>query len=164
MKRFFIVLLLAVCWNFTANAQENKRERKAREQFEMAQLINSGHFRFVPRSAQSDLGTFNNLQPNYDLVFDSLHVKANLPYYGRAYNVPYGGSGGVHFDLTAKKMGKTWNEKKKMYTITAELSDVNDTYLLVLTTGLDGFADLKINFTNRSWIDYFGVIEKSEKP
>lgn len=164
MKQLFILLLLAVCWNFAADAQESKRERKAREQLGMAQLINSGHFRFVPRSAQSDLGTFNNLQPNYDLVLDSIRVKANLPYYGRAYNVPYGGSGGVNFDLTAKKMEKTWNEKKKMYTITAALSDPNDTYLLTLTTGLDGFADLKINFTNRSWIDYFGVIEKTGTP
>lgn len=164
MKRYLILLILALFWCFSSSAQESKRERKAREKFEMAQLIHSGNFRFVPRSAQSELGTFENLQPMYDVVFDSLRVKADLPYYGRAYNVPYGGSGGVKFDLTAKKMDKKWNEKKKMYTITAELSDRNDTYQLLLTTGLDGFADLKVILGNRSWISYYGAIEKAESP
>lgn len=164
MKQLLILVLIGMFWSYSVEAQESKKERKAREQFEMAQLIHSGHFRFVARSAQSELGTVNNLEPTYDVVFDSLRVKAFLPYYGRAYSVPYGGSGGVKFDLTAKKMKKTWNEKKKLYTVSAELSDVNDSYELVLTAGLDGYADLKVTFRNRNWISYFGVIDNPEKP
>ena len=84
----------------------DKKDVKARQRLEMAQLIQNGHFRFVARSANSDLGNFNHLSSNYDMVFDSLHIKAYLPYYGRAYSVPYGGNkGGVQFDLTAKKDG-----------------------------------------------------------
>lgn len=162
MKRLLILLVPVVVWCLASNAQESRRERKAREKFEMGQLIHSGHFSFVPRSAQSELGTFNNLQSTYEVEFDSLRVKANLPYYGRAYNVPYGGSGGIKFDLTAKKMEKKWNEKKKLYTITAELSDRDDSYQLDLTTGLDGFADLKITLVNRTWISFFGTIGKAE--
>ena len=159
MKRILGFLLIIVFLGSNVNAQESKKEKKARQQLEMAQLIHSGKFRFVARSAQSELGTFDNLGTNYDLVFDSLRVKAFLPYYGRAYSVPYGGSEGVKFDLTAQKMEKNWNEKKKMYTISAELSDSNDSYSINLTTGLDGYADLKIIFRNRSWINYFGRIE-----
>jgi len=129
----------------------------------MAQLIQSGCFRFVARSANSDLGNFNNLSSNYDMVFDSLHIKAYLPYYGRAYSVPYGNNkGGVKFDLTANKYDRTYNERKKMFVISAELKDTDDSYSIFLNAGLDGFADLKINFINRQWISYYGTIEKVE--
>jgi len=162
MKRIFGLILITVFLGYLGNAQESKKERKARQKLEMAELIHSGKFKFVARSAQSELGTFDNLEPQYDMVFDSLRVKAYLPYYGRAYSVPYGGSGGVKFDLTAKNMVKNWNEKKKLYTISAELADTNDSYTIFLTTGLDGYADLKIIFRNRNWINYFGTIQKKE--
>ncbi len=163
MKRILGLFLMVIFLGSSGNAQESKKERKARQQLEMAQLIHSGKFRFVARSAQSELGNFDNLGANYDMVFDSLHIKAFLPYYGRAYSVPYGGSEGVKFDLTAQKMEKNWNEKKKLFSLSAELSDSNDSYSIFLTTGLNGYADIKITFTNRSWIDYYGTIEKTHK-
>lgn len=162
MKRILFLVLMTVFLSIAGNSQESRKERKVRQKLEMAQLINSGKFRFIANSAQSNLGNFNSLGQDYDLAFDSLRVKAYLPYYGRAYSVPYGGSGGVNFDLVASKMEKSWNDRKKLYTIHAELSDSNDSYSIILTTGLDGFADVKIIFRNREWINYLGTIEKPE--
>ncbi len=162
MKKISILILVAVFLGISGFQDENKKEKKARQRLEMAQLIQNGRFRFVARSVNSELGTFNHLTTSYDLVIDSMQVKAFLPYFGRAYSVPYGGSGGVHFDLTAESIEKNWNEKKKLFTISTELSDSEDSYSLYLTAGLDGYADLKINFRNRTWITYFGTIEKME--
>jgi len=138
----------------------DKKEKKAKARLEMAQLIESGKFRFVARSANSELGNFNNLSSTYDMKFDSLNINAYLPYYGRAYSVPYGGSGGVKFDLKAENIEIIWNEKKKLFDISTEVSDSEDSYSINLTAGLDGYADLKISFRNRRWISYNGVIEK----
>ncbi|MBL7968291.1 MAG: DUF4251 domain-containing protein [Prolixibacteraceae bacterium] len=162
MKAIGLILLIGLFFSLTGFEQSGKKEKKAKQQLEMAQLIESGRFRFVARSANSELGYFNQLTSNYDVVFDSLHVKAFLPYFGRAYSVPYGGSGGVKFDLRAEKIERNWNAKKKLYTIMTEVSDSEDSYSLMLTTGLSGYADLKINFRNRRWISYNGVIEKIE--
>jgi len=141
----------------------DKKEIKAKQRLEMSQLIQSGHFQFVAMSANSSLGNFNNLTSNYTVVFDSLKVKAHLPYYGRAYSAPYGGGeGGVKFNLTAKKMNCTYNERKKMYMISAELKDSEDSYTIFLNAGLDGFATLKIDFINRQGISYYGIIKKIE--
>ena len=137
-----------------------RKERKLQKENDMIQLIDSGHFRFVASSARSNLGNFNNLGVNYDLVFDSLRLKAYLPYYGRAYSVPYGGEGGVKFDLAAKKIDKKWNKKKKMYTIQTEVSDNDDSYSILLTASPSGYSDLKINFRNRQMISYYGNIER----
>ena len=162
MKAIGIVLMMVLLIGSTCFAQDSKKERKAKEQLEMARLIESGRFRFVARSASSDLGYFNQLTPYYDLVVDSLHLKAHLPYFGRAYSVPYGGSGGVKFDLKTDKIIKTWNEKKKLFVLQTEVSDSEDSYSLMLTAGLSGFADLTINFRNRRWISYNGAIQKIE--
>ncbi|HZL11403.1 MAG TPA: DUF4251 domain-containing protein [Prolixibacteraceae bacterium] len=162
MKTIGILVLVALFLGLSGFQANDKKEKKAKARLEMAQLIQNGRFRFVARSANSELGNFNNLSSNYDLVFDSLQVKAYLPYYGRAYSVPYGGSGGVDFDLTAKSIDRKWNKRKKMFTISTELADSEDSYYIYLTAGLDGYADLKINFRNRRLINYSGTIEKIE--
>jgi hypothetical protein len=150
MITFFLVFS-----GFQPNDRKARRLQKEKETFE---LIESGRFRFTASSAKSSLGNFNNLGVTYDLVFDSLKLKAYLPYFGRAYSVPYGGSDGVKFDITAEKIETVWNEKKKLYTISAEVADNKDSYLIYLTTGLSGYADLRITFRNRQPISYYGTI------
>lgn len=162
MKRINILVLMTIFLGLTGFQSDNRKEKKAKQQLEMSQLIQNGRFRFVARTANSELGNFNHLSSNYELVFDSLQVKAFLPYYGRAYSVPFGGSGGVKFELTAKSINRKWNEKKKLFILSTELADSQDSYSIFLTISLNGFADLNINFRNRSWISYYGTIEKIE--
>lgn len=154
---FLMITFFLVFSGFQPNDRKERRMQKEKETFE---LIESGRFRFAASSAQSTLGNFNNLGANYDLVFDSLKLTAYLPYFGRAYSVPYGGSDGVKFEITAKKIAKVWNEKKRIYTISAEVADNKDSYLIYLTTGLNAYADLRITFRNRQQISYYGVIGK----
>jgi hypothetical protein len=88
-----------------------------------------------------------------------------LPYYGRAFSTKYGDTdGGVKFDLNAGKIDKTYNERKKLYLISVELKDANDMYKIFLSAGLDGYADVRVNFLNRQWISYYGMIEKPDLP
>lgn len=163
MKTIKILILSTLFLVFTGFQTGDRKEKRMQKEKEMFELIESGHFRFLAISAKSNLGNFNNLGTNYDLVFDSLKLKAFLPYYGRAYSVPYGGSGGVKFDLTAEKIEKIWNEKKKLFTINTEVADSQDSYLIYLTAGVGGYADLQISFINRQMISYYGIIEKIKK-
>ena len=163
MKTIIRLVIITLFLGLTGFRQTDKKEVKARQGLEMAQLIQNGHFQFVAMSANSSLGNFNNLTSNYGIVFDSLQVKSHLPYYGRAYSAPYGeGNGGVQFDLTAQKLSCIYNERKKMYLISADLKDAEDSYTIFLDAGLDGYATLKINFTNRQGISYYGIIKKIE--
>ena len=154
---FISVILFLVLCGFQPNDRKAKKFQKEKE---MIQLIDSGQFRFVALSARSSLGNFNNLGSNYDLVFDSLNVKAYLPYYGRAYSVNFGGDGGVKFDLKANKIEKKWNKRKKMFTISTEVSNSQDSYSIYLTASPSGYGDLKINFRNRQMISYYGRLER----
>ena len=151
-------MLFLVLSGFQPN---DRKERKLQREKDFIELIDSGHFRFVAMSARSSIGNFNNLSTNYDLVFDSLRVKAYLPYYGRAYSVPFGGDGGVKFDQAVNEIDKRWNKRKKMYTIKTEVSDPQDSYSIYLTASPGGYGDLKINFRNRQMISYYGRIERT---
>ena len=163
MKRLGIIVLVVLFTSLTGFQKNDKKAIKAKERLEMAQLIESGRFRFVARSANSILGNFDHLSYNYDMVFDSLRITAYLPYYGRAYTASYGNNeGGVKFDLKAEHLDKNWNERKQLFTLSTELSDSKDAYSVNLTAGLDGYADLKINFRDRTWMSYYGTIEKIE--
>ncbi|MFA5329103.1 MAG: DUF4251 domain-containing protein [Prolixibacteraceae bacterium] len=165
MNKITALFLITLFLGLSGFQPSDKKEKRARARLEMAQLIQSGHFRFVARSANSNLGNFNNLTSDYDMVFDSLQVKAYLPYFGRAYSVPYNsGSGGVKFDLKAENIERDWNERKKLFTISTKLENTDDSYSIVLTAGLDGFANLRIDFRNRQWISYHGTIEKNTEP
>lgn len=163
MKTFTLVIL-AVLFLVTSGFQpSDRRQRKLQKERETMELIESGQFRFVARSARSSLGNFNNLSPNYDLVFDSMRVKAFLPYYGRAYSAPYNGEGGVKFNIKADRIEKKWEKRKKRYRITTQVRDNDDSYSILLTASLSGYADLQINFQNRQMISYYGTIEKLNK-
>jgi hypothetical protein len=164
MKRNILLVLLILVFVTAGFRSDNKRENKVKAQLEMAELIQSGKFRFIARTANSELGNFNQLSYGYEMVFDSLKVNAYLPYYGRVYMVPYGGSGGVKFELIARKIDTKWNERRKLFFISTNLSDSQDSYSITLSAGLNGFADLSINFRNRRWISYYGIIEKIESP
>ena len=160
MKTLGVCFLGSLLLVFSGFHPDDRKDKKLEKEKEMSQLIESGHFRFVARSAESSLGNFDNLGNDYDLIIDSLKIEAYLPYYGRAYSVLYGSEGGVKFDLTADKIDKQWNKKKKIFTISAEVKDPQDSYTLYLTTSLSGYANLSISFSNRQLISYYGNIEK----
>lgn len=164
MKTLTLIIMGVLFLTISGFQPSERKERKLKQEKQMMELIESGHFRFMAQSARSSLGNFNNLGASYDLVFDSLRVKAYLPYYGRAYSVPYNsGEGGVKFDLKADKIEKQWNKRKKSYVIATELSDSYDSYSINMTASLSGYADVQINFRNRQLISYYGRIEQLAK-
>ena len=164
MKTNHIIIIGILFVLMSGFQPSDRKQRKLEKEKQMIELIESGKFRFVANSARSSLGNFNNLGVNYDLVFDSLNLKAYLPYYGRAYSVPYNSDeGGVKFDLKADKITRGWNKRKKRFEIATEVSDSRDSYLIYLTASTSGYADLQINFRNRQMISYYGLIEHLQK-
>ena len=160
MKKFIAVFLFTSVLLNTGYCYSDKKDKKAKHQLEMAQLIHKGRFKFIPNSASSSIGNINNIASGYEMVFDSLNFKANLPYYGRSYASYYQFTGGVKFDYTAKRIDKSWHERKKIYTIKFDISNDPDAYSIDFTAGLNGFGNLKITFSDRELISYYGVIEK----
>lgn len=96
-----------------------------------------------------------NLTSPYSLRIKGDSVYSPLPYYGRAYNVPYGGGEGMIFSSTLSDYSATPGRKGetivKFSTRTPE-----DRHQFTVTLWPNGSADINVLPTNRQAINYSG--------
>ena len=134
MKKLIFISLLFSILSLSVSAQKPTKAEKAaqlEQEFQQTrQLIESNHFQFelnrvYPQGGQ-DLSRFN---PRGKFVITDSVAKGTLPFFGRAYSLPYGEGGGIEFDGVMKDQSLKIEHKRKEnpdlpFSITAK----NDTY------------------------------------
>ena len=166
ITQLVLVMLLGF---FGANAQisdrkaEKEKKRVEREK-EIAALVESKSFVFkgdraIPTGYKSmDLTT----NPNF-VKFSPDLIVSEMPFFGRAYSVSYGGS-----DAGLKFKGKpeiyTIERKKKNYEVEAKIKGTGDSYTINLYISFEGSSTMSISSNNRTSISYNGKISALEKP
>jgi hypothetical protein len=161
MKVFGIILMVLILSFYQGSAQKSTaKERKAAKEAAVKELIESGDFVFLARSARPLSGPEINLTSTYNMVLKGDTAEAYLPYFGRAYQAPYGSSdGGIKFEEVVSDKTIGFNKRKNLYLITFGVKTLRDYYRVSLSVGLSGYADLRIGSTNRQPISYYGVID-----
>src|SRR6476660_9739677 len=87
------IVLFALFLTNTINAQPDQSVVKT--------SVESKQFIFHAQTAMPTSGRSRQLTTEYDLRIFPDSLVSNLPFYGRAYSVPYGSSdGGFHFTST----------------------------------------------------------------
>ncbi|WP_029272935.1 DUF4251 domain-containing protein [Flavobacterium sp. KJJ] len=158
-----ILLVLVLLLSFPVLAQEKtkkelKAERELQKQKEIEALIDSKNFVFEAQKATPQGGRFLNLDYNtYFLKFNEVKTTCDLPFFGRAYNVAYGGDGGIKFEGVPENIKIEKN--KKNYIVRATVKGKNDVYNLLFSIFFNGNATLSVNSNNRAAISYDGEIE-----
>ena len=148
MKKLIFISLLFSILSLSVSAQKPTKAEKAaqlEQEFQQTrQLIESNHFQFelnrvYPQDGQ-DLST--------------------LPFFGRAYSLPYGEGGGIEFDGVMKDQSLKIEHKKKRkiliyrFSITAK----NDTYQISMEISGGGNCSVNLNSNNRAQISYSGTV------
>lgn len=144
------VFLGAILFASGAGAQDKSEEVK--------QLIQSKHFTFRAQSALSSrLGT-RQLTSDYDVRLAGDSMATYLPYFGRAYSIPYGtNEGGIRFNSTDFTY-QVKERKKGGWEILMVPKDAGDVRQLLLSVTKAGYATLNVTSTNKEPISYNGVI------
>ena len=118
MKKLIFISLLFSILSLSVSAQKPTKAEKAaqlEQEFQQTrQLIESNHFQFelnrvYPQGGQ-DLSRFN---PRGKFVITDSVAKGTLPFFGRAYSLPYGEGGGIEFDGVMKDQSLKIEHKKK---------------------------------------------------
>ncbi|WP_163718419.1 DUF4251 domain-containing protein [Mangrovibacterium lignilyticum] len=164
--RYAVIMLLVLMLGFqTGFAQKlTRKERKEQKVAEVKELIDSGDYIFIARSANPMSGRKIDLTSTYELQFKGDSVHCYLPYFGRAYQAPYGGGeGGIKFDEVVDDVKTEYNDRKQSYDVRFEVKTEVDTYTLYLNVGLSGYGNLNVNSNNRQSISYYGVVEALPK-
>jgi hypothetical protein len=158
-------ILLVLFWflSFPAFGQEKtkkelKAEQEQQKQKEIEALIDSKSFVFEAQKATPQGGRLLHLDYNtYFLKFNQEKTTCDLPFFGRAFNVAYGGDGGIKFEGVPENIKV--EKKKKSYILKASVRGKDDAYDLLFTIFSDGGASLSVSSNNRAPISYDGEIE-----
>lgn len=165
--KLFVLLVMFSFLNFSVAAQEKtkkeiKAEQELKKQKEIEALIDSKNFIFEAQKVTPQAGRLINLDySTYFLKFNPEKTTCDLPFFGRGFNVSYGGDGGMKFE--GKPENIKIQKKKKSYILTASVRGNADVYDLLFTIFPDGGTSLSINSVNRAPIFYDGEISAPKK-
>lgn len=140
-----------------------KEQKRIEHEKEIAALVDSKRFEFKASRAlptgfrPMDLTT----NPNF-IRFSPELIVSEMPFFGRAYSVPYGGDGGLKFE--GKPEVYAIEKGKKFYAVDAKVQSKGDYFAINLSISFDGGATMSISSNNRSPISYYGEISEIIKP
>jgi hypothetical protein len=157
-----LALIISGCKASSSTAGDDsklsKNEKKDAQFEQMAALIEGGEFAYKVQSANPSGGRTIQITSSYTLEVKDGIYKAYLPYFGRAYNAPYGGNGGVEFEGEPTDLKVDKNGDKRTITITFNIKNKDESYGCSLVTGGSGNGTLTVTSSNRSTISYFGMV------
>ncbi len=153
-----------------AIAQKLSKEEKARQAEEafksIRTLIESRAFqieinRVFPASGK-DVSRFN---PRGKISINDTLAKGHLPFFGRAYSLPYGESGGIEFDgkIRDEKIKTIEKKKKRSIVYTFSVTGKNDHYQFTIEAAGGNNCTVSLNSNNRAHISYSGTVSPLEK-
>jgi hypothetical protein len=157
-------IIFTVLFLLTLGACSPAQKAAALNPDQISQLVQSQSYQFLATYVQPSGGRQRNVTGTYTLNVSKTEVVADLPYFGKAYNVQIGSTdGGVKFqskDFTySMEAGKKGSQEIKI-----KPRDVSDTQDLFLTVYDNGSATLRVNSVNRQSISYTGEIRALPQP
>ncbi|MDF9829424.1 DUF4251 domain-containing protein [Parabacteroides sp. PF5-6] len=161
MKRlksmFFLVSILLIGVVQPTMAQ-SKQEKKEQKQKEVKELLESGYYTIEVERALPLNGTPVNLTSSYTLEMRGDSVISHLPYFGRAYNIPYGGGDGLRFAKSLTDKNITFDDKGTA-DIRFEVRTDEDKFTYTVKVFNDGSATIFVQPVNRQSITFQGNLE-----
>lgn len=91
----------------------------------------------------------------FSLKIDGDKIFSNLPYFGAAYNVPYGGGKGLNFNAEISDYIDTTPKADRRQIMLATYNG-EDTYIYTITVFSTGRASIDVRSRNRDPMSYMG--------
>ncbi len=126
IKTVLFILIAATTTVGIANAQNSKKDKQAAKIVATKNLIDSQNFVFVAEYVSPMARGKRHLTSYYEVIVSKDTVISYLPYFGRAYSVPFN-STNIGFDFTSTNFDyKITTRKKGGWDILIKPKDQND--------------------------------------
>lgn len=140
-----------------------QKEKKEELKNKIENAIDHQEFKIDVKTANPQRGRTMFLTSSYSIELRNDSLFSQLPFYGRAYSIPYGGGQGLVFnapysDYTVKK-----GKKKDRYTITLKANSEEDKHTYQITIFDNGSVSLTVNSHNRETISFNGDIDLTKE-
>lgn len=163
MKKIIIITITVSFFTglLTSAVSPDRKESRQEQYNNIVELIESGDFIFEARRAYPQAGRTIDLTTNPGFIEISEKTgEARLPFFGRAYNIPYGGRGGIIFSGELENIELSENPDKMRVNYSFEVRD-SEYYQVNMNIGYNGDASVVITSTNRAQISYHGHVSNS---
>lgn len=158
VKYYFvlIVLFLSVIISGCSSSKSLSKEEKAAKGVVLHKAIENRDFvievdRMLPLNGRS-----RTLTSSYSVEIKGEEVKSHLPYFGRAYSIPYGGGDGLIFESTITEYRSSFDDKgKAIIEFKARTND--DQFVFRINIFPNGSASIDVTSNNRQSISFQGT-------
>lgn len=100
-------------------------------------------------------GGSKNVTSNYSVEVRNDSLYSYLPYFGRAFHVPYGGGKGLNFSEPIGSYRESTIKKGRQH-IEINVRNDEDSYLYVIDVFDNGNSDIEVRAQQRERISYSG--------
>lgn len=164
MKKIGLLWLLGIVFLFGGQSlyAQSKKEKKEQKEKEVKEMIVSQRFIIDVNRAIPMGGRSVTLSSPYSLEMRGDSVVSFLPYYGRAYSVPFGGGNGLRFEEPITNYTCTY-DKKGTAKIQFSTRTDEDTYRINLSIFSNGSATVNFTPVNKQSITFYGELAPGKK-
>ena len=141
--RIIFSLLLIMAISIPTLSAQTKKEKKELKKQAVEKLITSGKYKIDVNRALPARGRSVMLTSPYSVEIRNDSIISHLPYYGRAYSIPYGGGEGLNFKAPLTDYKLDWDKKG--------------------TAKINGSSTIFVNMQNRQSINFRGEVDMTEK-
>ncbi len=103
-----------------------------------------------------------NLTSSYSVTVDGDTLKSDLPFFGRAYSIPYGGGKGLRFKAPITNYTVDSSHRNR-HIIYIHAVDTEDSYNYIITLFDGGNAAVSVTPRQRSHIEFTGRFHEDER-
>lgn len=163
MRKKVLLLLLALLPGMgTPLSAQSRKEKKEQKKEAVVRSIRSGHYKIDVQTALPKSGPSVPLSARFSLEIRNDSVLSDLPYFGRAYSIPYGGGDGLQF--SAPVQGYTVEiDKKGTADIRFMVRNSEDQYEFSTKIYSNGSTSIQVNMQRRQSINFHGQLN-TDKP
>ncbi|MCD7938110.1 MAG: DUF4251 domain-containing protein [Tannerellaceae bacterium] len=162
MKRLRLLLVLGFALFIGGHslfAQSKDKKEQIREQ--VKELIDSREYTIDVDRAYPSSGKSVNLTSPYELRIKGDSVISYLPYFGRAYSVPYGGGEGLRFETGITDYSLAY-DKKGAARIQFKAKTQEDSFTFNIQVFDNGSSSITVTPVNRQQIRFNGELKRQE--
>lgn len=157
MKNWIIFIVLAAALAGCATTAE-RMEREARTAAQVSEALASRHYTINVLMMYPQRGRAVNLTTNYSVEVKGDSLISYLPYFGRAYNVPYGGGKGLNF-IAPITGYQTETDRKGITRVVLTSENEEDHYRYILEVSSSGDSYIQVQSRQRDFIRYSGRMD-----
>ena len=159
MRKNFISMVIACLALVLFGSCATSEERVAEKARKVTSALNERRFTILVDRMYPLRGSSRSISYGYSVEVRNDSLLSHLPYFGRAYAIPYGGGKGLSFSAPIISY-QEYQKKHNLRHIEIGLTNDEDTYLYTIEVFDNGKSSIDVQSRQREPISFSGDMEE----